>query len=300
MSAVLKTRLAPTPSGLLHPGNGLSFVMTWALARAAGARILLRIDDLDDARRRDEYLEDIFVSLDWLGLDYDEGPTGPQDFLQHWSQHQRLDLYEEALQQLAQTTYCYACVCSRKQLAAQAGANGLYPGSCRAAGLPLDTDQCAWRVRVPEQSRMLCQGWRSASTQLDVATLMGDFVVRQKNGFPAYQLASLVDDRHFGVNAIVRGEDLWPSTAAQLFLAQCLEWPEFSAVQFWHHGLLVNEQGEKLSKSKGAGALRAWREAGKSPEELYQLAATWLGLPPEAIPSVRCAADLVAGLPSGT
>lgn len=112
---------------------------------------------------------------------------------------------------------------------------------------------------------------------------MGDFVVRQKNGMPAYQVASLTDDLLWGINFIVRGVDLLESTAAQLYLAQCLGEQAFFQTAFLHHPLVKDEQGEKLSKSKGAGALKTWRENGLTPEQLVRQAAGWLGLDPKGI-----------------
>jgi glutamyl-tRNA synthetase len=282
MSNGLKTRLAPTPSGLLHPGNGVSFVLTWVLARAAQGQLLLRIDDLDEGRRREEYVEDIFYTLDWLGLDYDEGPSGPEDFFSQWSQHKRLDLYHQALNRLVETGSCYACACSRSDIARLAGPGGLYPGVCREAGIGFDQPETAWRLRLPDKDTALpCVTWNGGRLLLDAAQ-MGDFVVKQKNGLPAYQLASIVDDLYFGINAIVRGIDLLPSTAAQLFLAKQLGFTRFGSIRFIHHGLLTEANGEKMSKSKGAGSLRAWREAGLPPLALYRQAGEWLGAPTEA------------------
>lgn len=279
---LLKTRFAPTPSGLLHPGNGLSFIITWVLARAAGASILLRIDDLDEQRRRLAYVEDIFYTLDWLGLDYDEGPAGVDDFLARWTQRSRIDLYQQALGRLRENAEgLYACCCTHRQLQASAVQKGIYGGSCREAGIPLDQPGLAWRLRLPEAAQLLCHGWGGAADQyLSPARLMGDFVVRKKDGDPAYQLSSLIDDLHFGVNAIVRGTDLLPSTAAQLYLASVLEEEAFLQARFFHHPLLLDGAGEKLSKSQGAGSLQAWREAGEGPNRLLAMAARWLGLQP--------------------
>lgn len=284
-----KTRFAPTPSGLLHPGNGLSFIITWVLARAAGAVILLRIDDLDEQRRRLAFVEDIFYTLDWLGLDYDEGPAGVDDFFAHWTQRSRMDLYQQALSRLRKSTNdLYACNCTHRQLQSSTVRKGFYPGNCREAGLPLDQPGLAWRLRLSEHVRLLCRGWGGAADlYLSPAGQMGDFVVRKKDGDPAYQLSSLIDDLYFGVNAIVRGHDLLPSTAAQLQLASLLEEEAFLQARFFHHPLLLDEAGEKLSKSQGAASLQAWREAGKSPAQLLETAARWLGLqpPPAGLPT---------------
>ena len=103
MKTQFKTRIAPTPSGLLHEGNGTSFILTYALARAHQGQVVLRIDDLDAERMRLEYLDDIFRTLDWLGIDWDEGPSSVADFQLNWSQHHRLDLYQNILEKLRYT-----------------------------------------------------------------------------------------------------------------------------------------------------------------------------------------------------
>lgn len=273
----LRTRLAPTPSGRLHPGNAISFLLTWTVARAAGGTILLRIDDLDKARRRQDFVADVFETLEWLGIDYDEGPSGVDDFLRHWSQHTRLDYYQQALTRLRDQGRLFACRCSRREVQERT-VDGVYRGHCRELGLDFADENVTWRVSVPEHTSLSLRDWRWGRRTIDLSGYLGDFVVRRKNGLPAYQIASLVDDDHFNINFIVRGEDLFSSTGAQLFLAQLLGDKRFSRNIFWHHKLLKDEQGEKLSKSKGAGSLAEWREAGHSPTPLYQLAADWLNI----------------------
>lgn len=273
----LFTRIAPTPSGLLHPGNGLSFLLTWAIARAAGGKILLRIDDLDKERYRQEYVEDIFRTLAWLGIDYDEGPRTVTDFETNWSQHLRLDHYAEALENLRQENLLFACECSRKTIRTQSP-DGRYPAICQQKKLDFSAPNVAWRIQSPTPSASLeMNTWPTPKTEVSLAEIDA-FVVRQKNDLPAYQLASLVDDESNGINFIVRGQDLWESTLSQLYLAQLLGKENFLQNSFFHHPLLLDEMGGKLSKSKGAGSLKAWREAGKSPEGLFALAAQQLGL----------------------
>ncbi|MCI4649041.1 glutamate--tRNA ligase family protein [Phaeodactylibacter sp.] len=276
-SAPLRTRLAPTPSGLLHPGNGLSFIMTWAIARAGNGHIVLRIDDLDKARTRKPYVEDVFRTLEWLGLDYDEGPVGVDHFFSHWSQHTRLDHYEAFLQQLRDREQLFACICSRKQIRSLS-VDGSYPGTCLARKLDFGTPKTAWRIRPPASGQSVeVHQWREGQQAVSLQEIDA-FVVRQKNGFPAYQLASLVDDEHFRINFVVRGADLWASTLSQLYLAGLLGAGRFQNATFWHHELVKGTDGEKLSKSKGAGSLQAWREAGESPAVLFRKASTMLGL----------------------
>jgi glutamyl/glutaminyl-tRNA synthetase len=270
------TRIAPTPSGFLHPGNGISFIITWALARKNEGKIVLRIDDLDAERMRPEYLDDIFYTLDWLGIDYDEGPENVEDFTKNYSQHKRLDLYFEALNALKshKSASLYACNCSRKQIRDNS-INGIYPNTCRSKKVNLEVRDTAWRMIVPKNTLISFQEYQNTPILNQLDATMGDFIVCQKNGLPAYQLASVVDDEYFNINFIVRGEDLLNSTAAQVFLAQYFE--NISPKTYFHHPLMKNTEGVKLSKSQGAGSLKDWREKGRSPLELYQQAEKWLG-----------------------
>ncbi|PTM10856.1 MAG: tRNA glutamyl-Q synthetase [Bacteroidetes bacterium] len=274
----LRTRLAPTPSGLLHPGNGLSFILTWAIARAQGGTILLRIDDLDQARCREAYVEDIFRTIDWLGIDYDEGPTGVADFQANWSQHLRLDHYQQALEELRSSGQLFACACSRKAIRALAP-DGPYPGTCQQKSLPFDQPNVAWRIFPPPTAAAVqLRIWQQGLTRVTIDQ-PDAWVLRQKDGFPAYQIASLIDDTHYKINFIVRGADLWDSTLVQCYLAQLLDHTTFSDAVFYHHPLLLDEKGNKLSKSQGADALQSWRKAGQSAAVLYRLAGQHLGLP---------------------
>ncbi len=279
----LVTRLAPTPSGYLHIGNGLSFVLTWVLARTHGGKVLLRIDDLDRQRYRPAYVEDIFRTIDWLGLDFDLGPSGPDEFEAKYSQQHRLELYRRYLNQLKQAGAIYACACSRKRVRANAVEGFLYDGHCRDLAYSLDSEDVAWRVSIPKKAQVEIVDWKqSEPILLNISSGIGDFVIRKKDQFPAYQLTSLVDDCHWNINFVVRGEDLLWSSATQLWLAQQLSLERFQRSLFWHHDLLVDAKGEKLAKSKGAAALKTWRENGQTPQQIYRLAAEMLELPEQA------------------
>ncbi len=293
----LKTRLAPTPSGFLHPGNAISFIVTHTLARHFGGKILLRIDDLDTDRMRVDCLEDIFSTLDWLDLDYDEGASGVEDFQKNYSQHTRLDLYFDALKKIGPSVL-YACKCSRKDIREQS-TDGLYPKTCLNKNIDFESPEITWRIHVPDETTVQFNEWQQGLQNIDLSKTVGDFVLRQKNGRPAYQLASVVDDDFFGVNFIVRGEDLLSSTASQIFVSQHITHSNFSKNVFLHHPLLTDTEGVKLSKSKGAGSLNDWREAGKSPVFLFQKAAEWLNLPYEDIDNLQDLLDLCKkGYPS--
>jgi glutamyl/glutaminyl-tRNA synthetase len=263
-----RTRLAPTPSGYLHTGNALNFLLTERLARSNGARVLLRIDDLDAERVRPEYLEDIFRSLEWLGIVWDEGPSGPDDFQANWSQQLRLPQYHTLLGSLRDQGVLYACDCSRSALRNLAS-DGRYTGTCRDRGLELDAPDVAWRLNIGDAPVMQVPELWGMTIPVDLVHAMGDPVLRQRNGRPAYQLASLADDVQYGITFIVRGMDLLPSSACQLHIARLLGLSTFEQVRFLHHPLITDEAGQKLSKSAGATSLKAMREAGVEPSVLH-------------------------------
>ena len=273
-----RTRIAPTPSGYLHLGNAYSFKLTADLARRTGAKVLLRIDDLDRERVEEEYVQDIFDTLHFLGIPWDEGPRDRADFGQVWSQLHRMALYRQALEELRRQGVLFACACSRTQIARES-AGGEYPGTCRDKGLSLDTPDVSWRVRTDMQRglTMRMTNGTFSNGQLAETKWTGaldgrvkDFVVRKKDGFPAYQLTSLVDDLHFGVDLIVRGQDLWSSTLAQLYLAELLPGgTAFAGAVFHHHALFTDAGGDKLSKSAGASSIQFLRREGKTPAEIY-------------------------------
>lgn len=296
-SSPVVSRLAPTPSGFLHLGNAVNFTLTWLLTRRAGGTLHLRIDDLDRARFRPVYLTNIFETLDWLGLDYDHGPTGPDDFEQHYSQRHFLATYE-AILQTGLTTHpdlFYACGCSRTDLARAAlPRSSNYPGTCRAKALAPDAPETAWRAHVPAAgSTVVVPDLWQGPLAVPLTESLGDFVVRKKDGTAAYQLASIVDDVRLGVTLIVRGLDLLPSTAAQLWLAGQLPGAEsFQNTQFLHHGLVLDATGQKLSKSTQAGQQRGIIAEASHPRVVYAAVAQLLGLPVaagESLDSLRAA-----------
>ncbi len=263
-----KTRIAPTPSGFLHLGNVLSFMITKALAEKTGAKILLRIDDLDRERLEPRYVQDIFDTLNFLEIPWQEGPRNVQEYEQKYSQVHRLDLYNKALDQLRVGGHVFACTCTRSQ---RIGSDGSYPGNCLNKNLPLETPGACWRLRTDDHTELLVNRFEYTSIKVTLPNHMQYFVVKKKDGYPAYQLSSLIDDMYFGIDLIVRGQDLWPSTLAQLHLASLLGFTEFQNTTFHHHPLVTDENGEKLSKSGGATSIQYLRMQGLSAENIYKL-----------------------------
>jgi glutamyl-tRNA synthetase len=237
---VLVTRIAPTPSGYLHVGNAVNFVLTHWMARARGGRLLLRIDDFDTGRARLAYLEEVFRTLDWLDIDIDDGPSGPADFHSSWSMSTRIDQFRHACDRLVRAGHdsVFVCRCSRHDL----DADGRCAAGCREQGLALAPGSSALRITVP------------AGSERGLPLQPGDHVLWRRDDLPAYQLGSVVADEDLAVTAIVRGVDLLESSALQLHLAGLLPAPGFQEVALHHHALLTAPGGHKLSKSAGAQA----------------------------------------------
>lgn len=272
-----KTRLAPTPSGFLHLGNALSFALTALLAEKSKARILLRIDDLDRERIHAPYVQDIFDTLRFLQISWHKGPKDFNDYKNNHSQLQRLDHYQHTMRRLQELKAVYACTCSRTDVQRN-NINGGYSGTCRYKQLPLDTPNACWRLNTSTPKTLPVKTLSGKTLETQLPDGMRDFVVRKKDGFAAYQLASLVDDAHFGIDLVVRGQDLWPSTLAQLYLALVLGLESFLNCTFYHHPLLVTATGEKLSKSAGDTSIHYLRQHQVMATEVYALLGRELGL----------------------
>lgn len=275
--AFKKTRIAPTPSGYLHLGNVLSFAITHALARKTGAKLFLRIDDADRERTNKLYVQDIFDTLNFLEIQWEEGPRNMEEYERQYSQVHRMNLYYDALQQLRDNDMLFACTCSRTDVAKR-NKDHIYQGTCRHRGLPLDAKDVSWRIKTDHNTALSIKTLSGATIQSNLPETMRDFIVRKKDGFPAYQLTSLIDDVHFGIDLIVRGEDLWASTLAQQYLALQLKDHHLPDTTFYHHPLLVDEAGNKLSKSLGATSVQYLRKQHKKPTDIYSLIAAIPGL----------------------
>lgn len=271
---MIRSRLAPTPSGYLHAGNAVNFAVTAALTRALGGELRLRIDDLDAERVRPEYTVDIFETLDWLGIAWDKGP-GTIGEAGEFSQQKRVELYIRLTDQLIATGQVYACTCTRSELQQRTGSL-VYDGFCRHAQHPI-SGETVLRFALPDV-RVVVQDVLRGELSIDLNEKSGDPVIRRRGGLPAYHVASLADDLDHEINLIVRGEDLLASTATQDVLAQALgkTGQAFRDVKFLHHGLLTGEGGVKLSKSQGDSPLRELRQRGETAAFVYREAAALL------------------------
>ena len=270
LALMIRSRIAPTPSGYLHIGNALNFVLIWLWVRRENGRLLLRVDDRDTPRAKPEFIDDIFHSLDWLGLDWDEGPQTADELYRTYSQSLRVQRYEAVTQQLIETGRVFACECSRKEM-------HLHTCSCRAKHIPLDRPDTALRIVTPSEP-ILIHDLKRGIFPVDLDHELKDFIIRRRDGMTAYQLASLVDDLDHDINLIIRGDDLLSSTAAQLYLASVIGAESFEKTAFYHHPMVNDELGQKLSKSSGSPSLRVMRESGITTEQLYIRLSGLMGL----------------------
>jgi glutamyl-tRNA synthetase len=283
----MRGRLAPSPTGELHLGNARTSLLAWLQLRAAGGTLVMRVEDIDPGRSRPELIDHQLEDLRWLGLDWDEGPDvgGPH---QPYLQSRRTEHYTAALHELQRQNRLFACVCSRRDIASASSAphradeeGPRYPGSCRERALPAHGDRpVALRFRVP--SEPVCfQDLVHGRMTISLEQSGGDFVVRRKDGVPAYQLAVVVDDAAMGITHVLRGADLLISTARQLLLYEAMgEEPPVWA----HVPLLLGTDGQRLSKRHGSVSIREIRAAGIAPEQVIGWLAWTCGLADDARP----------------
>lgn len=264
---MIVTRFAPSPNGPLHLGHAYSAVLAHDLARDAGGRFLLRIEDIDGARSRPELADNFRRDLEWLGLEWDEVPA----------QSTRLAHYDAAARQLLDRGLLYRCTCTRAQIEAlepQAGPEGMiYPGTCR--GTQIDPSKPhAMRLDVAkamEQTGDLM--WEDANAGRFIADPrpFGDVVLVRKDAPASYHLAATLDDATDGVTLVTRGADLAFASHIHRLLQALFDLP----VPRWHHhGLLVEGDGRKLAKSRKSGAkgfgLTEMRQAGEDGRALAE------------------------------
>jgi glutamyl-Q tRNA(Asp) synthetase len=267
MTTRLVTRFAPSPTGGLHLGHAWSALMAHDLARAAGGRFHLRLEDIDSARCRPEYARAIEEDLRWLGLDWD-GPVLVQST--------RLTHYETACARLRDMGVLYRCVCTRSDIARAAsapqGAMGrLYPGTCRERTIGQDVDHpWSWRLDVSKaMARVGSPVWHDARAGFVAATpeMLGDVVIARKDAGTSYHLAVTADDAAQAITDVVRGCDLFEATHIHRLLQALLG---LETPRYHHHPLIVDAGGARLAKRKKAPTLRSLREDGVDPGHLIE------------------------------
>jgi glutamyl-tRNA synthetase len=284
---VVAGRFAPSPTGDLHLGNLRTALVAWLAARAAGARFLVRVEDLDRATSSVDHERRQLADLGSLGLDHDG------DIVR---QSERFDRYEAAIDELAAAGRTYHCYCTRREIRAEIEAaasaphrhlpDGAYPGTCRFL-------TAAQRARREAEGRRPAVRLLADDVEIEfvdavagpVRGRVDDVVLRRNDGIPAYNLAVVVDDAAQGVTQVARGDDLVPSTPRQILLQRLLGLP---TPTYLHVPLVLGPDGQRLAKRHGAVTLADLAAAGVDAEQVRARLAVSLGLAePGELPSAE-------------
>ncbi|MEX2272837.1 MAG: glutamate--tRNA ligase family protein [Vicinamibacterales bacterium] len=260
------TRFAPAPTGYLHVGHVLNAIYVWGIARATGARVVLRIEDHDRQRSRPEYERALVEDLAWLGFEPDE----------HARQSDRRAVYEDALARLRAEGLTYACDCTRRQIAGVKPAAGelRYNGRCRDRMLDERSGRGV-RVRINPGEEVFDDLLRGPQAQIP-AEQAGDILLRDRHGLWTYQFAATVDDFAQDITHVIRGDDLLESTGRQIQLARLLG--RAAPPAFLHHPLIMKSPTQKVSKSDADTGIRDLRAEGWSARRVIGFTAALAGL----------------------
>ncbi len=272
-----RVRFAPSPTGFLHVGGARTALFNWLYARSQGGTFVLRIEDTDQERSTEESYAAILRGMEWLGLDYDEGPNVGGEY-GPYLQSERLDTYGEHLQTLADAGHAYRCFCTPEDLNArerdvtEAGGQWEgYDGHCRgldpadAAARAAAGEACAWRLRTPADGATFWYDLIVGKREFQNEVLV-DRVIVKADGFPTYQFACVVDDHLMGITHVLRGDDHVSNTPFQLLVYQALGW---TPPKFGHMPMILGPDRKRLSKRHGATSVEEFSGQGVLPAAMF-------------------------------
>jgi glutamyl-tRNA synthetase len=306
----VRGRFAPSPTGSLHLGNARTALLAWASARSQGGAFVLRVEDLDGPRTVPSAVAGNLDELRWLGLDWDEGPDvgGPHA---PYRQSERGERYLAALARLEADGRLAEDWLSRRDLreaaSAPHGPAGPVYGAAerRRSAEVAEVRRRAGRTPAkrarfgPEDGEAEAHDRRHGVRRFDLARDVGDVVVRRSDGLWAYALAVVVDDAAMGISEVVRGDDLWDATGAQVALARALG---LVPPAYAHAPLLLDATGERMAKRRGGATLAELRDGGADPRRVVgALAATlgWVAAPRPLTPNAALRACDTGSWPDG-
>ena len=254
------TRFPPSPTGYLHVGGARTALFNWLYARHIKGRFVLRIEDTDIKRSTQVSVDAIFEALEWLGIDWDEGP---------YFQSKRFDVYQTYIQKLLDSDNAYCCICSQEKIdtirkeAMAAGGKPKYDGTCRDKGLA-KTDNAVIRFRAPGTGTTIVKDIIKGSIVFQNSE-QDDFIICRSDGTPTYNFVVVVDDITMGINTVIRGDDHLNNTPRQIMLYNALKSP---LPAFGHVPMVLGEDRTRLSKRHGAMSVIAYRDMGYLPDAL--------------------------------
>ncbi len=259
---MIKTRFAPSPTGVLHVGGARTALFCWLYSRKTGGKFVLRIEDTDLERSTPESVQAILDGMDWLGLDYDEGP---------FYQTERFGRYREVIEQLLEQGDAYYCECSRERLDAlraeqiSARQKPRYDGHCRDRQLkPAPGATMAVRFRNPLDGEVAFNDHVKGVVSVRNAEL-DDLVIARSDGSPTYNLSVVVDDMDMAITHVIRGDDHVNNTPRQINILKALS---ASLPEYAHVPMILGSDGKRLSKRHGAVGVMHYRDAGYLPEAM--------------------------------
>jgi glutamyl-tRNA synthetase len=254
---VPRVRFAPSPTGYFHVGGARTALYNWLVKEKGDGQFILRIEDTDRERSKPEWIDDILSALEWLGIDWDEGP---------YLQSERSQVYADVARKLYETGYAYACDCTREQIEARTEGNEIpgYDGYCRDRHLEPGLGY-ALRFRVPDEGVTIVDDVVRGAVEFQNSTIE-DFVIVKSNGDPLFVLAVVADDRDMRITHVIRAEEHLPTTPKAVLIWEALGGPPLPV--FAHLPVLVNERRQKLSKRRDRVAIEDYRAQGYLPEAM--------------------------------
>lgn len=252
------TRFPPSPTGYLHVGGARTALFNWLYARHNKGKFVLRIEDTDIKRSTKESVDAIFEALEWLQIDWDDGP---------YFQSQRFQIYEEYIPKLIDSGHAYYCTCTPEELedmrkkGMEAGGKPKYDGSCREKGLA-KTDNAVVRFKAPLAGTTVLEDVIKGNIAFDNSE-MDDFIIARSDGTPTYNFVVVIDDMTMGINTVIRGDDHVMNTPKQILLYKALGSP---LPTFGHVPMVLGNDRSRLSKRHGAMSVTAYRDMGYLPD----------------------------------
>jgi len=274
----MRTRFAPSPTGSLHVGGARTALFSWLKAKQEGGKFIIRVEDTDTARSTRESEESVLRDLQWLGLEWDEGPVvGGDKGPYRQSERMESGMYQELAQTLMDSGHAYPCFCTAEELeekrkaAEAAGENPQYDGTWRDA----DPDEVKRRMdagepytvrfRCPDGARVAIEDAVRGPVSWDVAATVGDFILLRSGGMPVYNFCVAVDDALMNVSTVVRAEEHLTNTVRQVLILKALG---YAVPRYAHLSLVLGEDRSKLSKRHGATSVDQFRKEGFLPDAM--------------------------------
>ncbi|MGD2187110.1 MAG: glutamate--tRNA ligase, partial [Desulfobacterales bacterium] len=257
---MIVTRFPPSPTGYLHVGNARTAIFNWLYARHMKGKFVLRIEDTDTERSTQEAIDAIFEALEWLGIDWDEGP---------YYQTKRLEIYNSYIERLIEAGEAYYCSCSpeeietMRQKAMAGGGKPKYDGTCRNKGLS-NSEGAVVRLKAPLSGSTIVEDVIKGSIEFQNEEL-DDFILCRSDGIPTYNYAVVIDDMTMQVNTVIRGDDHVMNTPRQILIYKALDCP---LPVFGHVPMVLGTDKSRFSKRHGAVSVSAYRDMGYLPDAM--------------------------------